>query len=544
MSSMGVMPIPCPHFKITIVKRSQGQSAVAGAAYQSGERLFSEYDQKTKFYNKKKELVRAEIMLPSHASPGFADRATLWNAVEAVENQWNSQLARRIVLAFPVEVPKEQYLSMIKEFCQEQFVSKGMIADFAIHDKGDGNPHAHILLTLRAMDEHGRWLPKARKVYDLDENGERIRLPSGNWKCHKENTVDWNDQKYAEVWRHSWETITNRYLEAAGRPERVALRSFERQGIQQIPTVHLGPAAHQMEKRGVETFLGNLNRDIRAANSLMQSIRSAIRGLQRWIADLNEKKQLLLDALEKAKEPMLSDLLVDYFNLRNEQRSDWSGKAKLKCTVRDFEEVKQAVDYRYNAVLDDIIIPTIFHALFDVTAIQKTEDRDVVLLREPKDAAYYEFSAKDDLVITNKYPGFTPDEVLKSFHADTYCFDSLPEKECFFQYIKSDKVQEVYFTGMFTSNQGDLSVYYYDPESGRIRQYYPDFLAKMKDGTYQLIEVKGDNKIDDVVVQAKKEAALEMAAASGIKYEMYAGSTIMKTHILEDLPVHQTSLLP
>ena len=115
--------------------------------------------------------------------------------------------------------------------------------------------------------------------------------------------------------------------------------------IQQIPTVHLGPAAHQMEKRGVETFLGNLNRDIRAANSLMQSIRSAIRGLQRWIADLNEKKQLLLDALEKAKEPTLPDLLVDYFNLRNEQRSDWSGKAKLKCAVRDFEEVKRAVDY-------------------------------------------------------------------------------------------------------------------------------------------------------------------------------------------------------
>ena len=196
-----------------------------------------------------------------------------------------------------------------------------------------------------SLSEHGKWLPKARKVYDLDENGERIRLPSGNWKCHKENTVDWNDQKYAEVWRHSWETITNRYLEAAGRPERVDLRSFERQGIQQIPTVHLGPAAHQMEKRGVETFLGNLNRDIRAANSLMQSIRSAIRGLQRWITDLNEKKQLLLDALEKAKEPTLSDLLVDYFNLRNEQRSDWSGKAKLKCTVRDFEEVKRAVDY-------------------------------------------------------------------------------------------------------------------------------------------------------------------------------------------------------
>lgn len=217
--------------------------------------------------------------------------------------------------------------------------------------------------------------------------------------------------------------------------------------------------------------------------------------------------------------------------------------AKILREAQDGMDVILADVNQYNAVLDDIIIPTIFHALFDVTAIQKTEDRDVVLLREPKDAAYYEFSAKDDLVITNKYPGFTPDEVLKSFHADTYCFDSLPEKECFFQYIKSDKVQEVYFTGMFTSNQGDLSVYYYDPESGRIRQYYPDFLAKMKDGTYQLIEVKGDNKIDDVVVQAKKAAAQEMAIASGIKYEMYAGSVLMKTHVLEN-PVQQTSIMP
>ena len=336
---------PCPHFDLKIVQRSKRQSAVAAAAYQSGERLFSEYDQKQKYYSHKSEIVHTEIMLPPHAPPEYADRNTLWNAAEAIEKQWNSQLARRLVLAIPRDIPPEQQADLIRDYCREFFVSKGMIADFAIHDKGDGNPHAHILFTMRGMDEQGRWLPKSRKVYDLDENGERIQLPSGNWKCHKENTVDWNDQKYAEVWRHGWETITNRYLEAAGRPERVDLRSFERQGLQQIPTVHLGPAAHQMEKRGIETFLGNLNRDIRAANSLMQSIRSAIRGLQRWIADLSVQKQLLLDALEKAKEPTLSDLLVDYFNLRNEQRSDWSGKAKLKCTVRDFEEVKRAVEY-------------------------------------------------------------------------------------------------------------------------------------------------------------------------------------------------------
>lgn len=131
-------------------------------------------------------------------------------------------------------------------------------------------------------------------------------------------------------------------------------------------------------------------------------------------------------------------------------------------------------------------------------------------------------------------PGFTPEEIKKSFHADTYCFDSLPEKECFMQYIKSDKVQEVYFTGLFTSNQGDLPVQYYDPESGRIRQYYPDFFAKMKDGSYRLIEVKGDNKIDDTVVKAKQSAAEEMAVASGMRYLMYASSIINHTHILED----------
>lgn len=204
----------------------------------------------------------------------------------------------------------------------------------------------------------------------------------------------------------------------------------------------------------------------------------------------------------------------------------------LRESVDGIDAVLKAVN-RYNAVLDDYIIPAVFHALFDVTSELKTEDKELVLLREPKDAGYYEFSAKDDLVLTNRYPDFKPEEIAKSFHADTYCFDSKPEKECFMQYITNGKVAEVYFTGMFTSNQGDLSVHYYDPESGRIRQYYPDFLAKMTDGSYQLIEVKGDNKIDNAVVKAKQAAAEEIAVASGVKYLMYAGSRIMNTHILE-----------
>ena len=126
--------MPCPHHDIKIIQRSNHQSAVASAAYQSGERLFSEYDQKQKYYSHKSEIVHTEIMLPPHAPPAYADRNTLWNAAEAVEKQWNSQLARRWVLTIPREIPPDQYAVLVREFCQKQFVSKGMIADFAIHD--------------------------------------------------------------------------------------------------------------------------------------------------------------------------------------------------------------------------------------------------------------------------------------------------------------------------------------------------------------------------------------------------------------------------
>lgn len=212
----------------------------------------------------------------------------------------------------------------------------------------------------------------------------------------------------------------------------------------------------------------------------------------------------------------------------------------LRESVDGIDKVLEAVN-RYNDVLNDYVIPAVFHALYEVSSEVKTEERELILLREPKDGGYYEFTAKDDLVLTNHYPGFTPEQIQKSFHADTYCFDSIPERECFMQYITSGKVKEIYFTGMFTANQGDLSVHYYDPESGRLRQYYPDFLAKMADGSYQLIEVKGDNMIDDAVVNAKKAAAEEMALASGVEYLMYAGSEVCNSHILEDKTSKQTA---
>ena len=343
--------MPVPHLEIRIVQRSKGSSAVAGAAYQAGEKLFSEYDQKAKDHRRKQhEVVYTEIMLPAKAPPEYADRATLWNSVEEAEKQWNSQLARRFVVALPREVPLEMCPQMLKEYCNEHFVSKGMCCDFAIHDPDPPghNPHCHIMLTMRAIDENGKWMPKSRKVYDLDENGERIKLPSGRWKSHKEDTVDWNEQYHAEEWRHGWEVIQNKYLELAGSPERVDMRSYERQGLDIIPTVHMGAAVCALERKGIETNIGNLNRDIKTANRMMNAIRSTIKNLRNWIADILEATKEAFAEMEAEKKnasPDLSTLLRDYMNLRKAERSDWSRYGQQKGTADDLKDVSHAMIY-------------------------------------------------------------------------------------------------------------------------------------------------------------------------------------------------------
>ena len=149
--------MPCPHNEISIVQRSHRQSAVAAAAYQSGEKLFCEYDQEVKHYPEKRGIVHNEILLPANAPLEYTDRNTLWNAAEAVEKQWNSQLARRWVLSIPREIPPDQYAALVRDFCRQQFVSKGMCVDFAIHDKGDGNPHAHVMLTISRLPVRTIW---------------------------------------------------------------------------------------------------------------------------------------------------------------------------------------------------------------------------------------------------------------------------------------------------------------------------------------------------------------------------------------------------
>ena len=301
-----------------MVQRSKGKSAVAAAAYRSGTKLVNEWDGMTHNYTRKGGIVHSEILLPAHAPPEFQDRSALWNSVEQIEKSSNSQLAREIEVALPVELSRDQQLALVRSYVQDNFVSVGMCADFSLHDKGDGNPHAHILLTVRPLTETGTWGAKCRKVYDLDARGQRIPDGSGGWKNHREDTTDWNDRDKSEQWRKAWADYVNNALEAAGRPERIDHRSYKRQGVEKIPTIHMGVAATRMERRGIQTDKGNVNRQIAADNKLLKEIKARITRLYNW-------------SKEQAAQP-LSDqpTIAQLWQMQQEMNQPTSRSGKVK----------------------------------------------------------------------------------------------------------------------------------------------------------------------------------------------------------------------
>ncbi len=289
------------HCSIKIISRGKGKSAVAAAAYRSGETLTNEYDGITHDYSRKGGIVHTEILLPDHAPAEYAGRSVLWNAVEKAEKAKDAQLAREIELALPHELTREQSISLVREYVKEQFVSAGMCADIAIHDKNDGNPHAHVMLTTRPIEQDGTWGAKQKKEYILDRDGNKIYDPKKrSYKCKSIPATDWNDQTKAEEWRSAWAEICNQVLEQNGHTERIDHRSYARQGIDQIPSVHLGVAAFQMEKRGIRTERGNLNREIEVTNRRLRQLKARISKLQNWLKEeaANTEPPTLADVIQ------------------------------------------------------------------------------------------------------------------------------------------------------------------------------------------------------------------------------------------------------
>ncbi|MCI9448545.1 MAG: MobA/MobL family protein [Lachnospiraceae bacterium] len=283
------------HCSVKIIGRSKGKSAIAAAAYRAGEKLYDRETGLTHDFTRKGGVVHREILLPDHAPKEYLDRQTLWESVTKVEKKSNAQFAREVEVALPMEFSRELQLAVIWDYVQTNFVSKGMCADIAIHDKSNGNPHAHILLTARPIKADGSWDAKEKKEYARDENGNRIplidkktgkqKLGKRNEKLWKRITVqanDWNDRGNVDKWRKSWADICNRYLSVE---QQIDHRSYKRQGLPLEPTIHEGFRARQMEQRGEVSDRCEYNRIIRQLNSVTKEWYQAMKALHQMIME-------------------------------------------------------------------------------------------------------------------------------------------------------------------------------------------------------------------------------------------------------------------
>lgn len=283
------------HCSIKIIGRSGGKSAVASAAYRSGETLMDDRTGLIHDFTKKRGVVFTEISLPAHAPPEYADRNVLWNAVEKIEKKSNAQLAREIEVALPKELSRECQIKIVRRYVQENFISVGMCADWALHDKSNGNPHAHIMLTMRGIKPDGSWAQKEKKIYALDEEGNRIplidqatgeqKLGKRNEKLWKRITVepnDWNDHSKAEIWRKSWADICNEYLSLE---QQIDHRCYKQQELDLEPTIHEGYRARKMEKAGFVSNRCEYNRIVKKLNELKAKWLITMQALQKTIME-------------------------------------------------------------------------------------------------------------------------------------------------------------------------------------------------------------------------------------------------------------------
>ncbi len=343
------------HMEAKVVSRGAGRSAVAASAYLSCSRLYNDYDGIQHDYTKKRGLVWQEVFLPKCAPQEWQDREKLWNAVEEVETAKDSRLAREFVVALPIELNREEQIALLQEFIREQFVSDGMCADAAIHDTDGHNPHAHILLTVRPLDERGKWQYKTEKEYLCMKNGEERGFTaaefrtaqSGGWEKQypykvgkkkvymtpsaadaqglvradkhpkstrygRQNPISerWNSEEQLVEWRKEWADVTNRYLERAGREERIDHRSNAARGLDEIPTIHEGVAAQALERKGIISDRCEINRQIKADSALLRELKAEVKKLAALVSRT-------VPAIAEGLEKLRSRVLIFCYQLRH-----------------------------------------------------------------------------------------------------------------------------------------------------------------------------------------------------------------------------------
>ena len=335
------------HLEAKVVGRGAGRSAVAASAYLSCSHLYNDYDGVQHAYTRKQGLVWQRVFLPEYAPQEWQDREKLWNAVEEVETAKDSRLAREFVVALPIKLNREEQIELLQEFVREQFVADGMCADAAIHDTDGHNPHAHILLTVRPLDERGKWQYKTEKEYLCMKNGEERGFTAAEFKAAqnegwekqypykvgkkkvymtpsaaeaqglvradkhpkstrygRQNPISerWNSEEQLAAWRAAWADVSNRHLERAGREERIDHRSNAARGLDEIPTIHEGAAAQALERRGIISDRCELNRQIKADNTLLRELKAEIKKLAALVA---RTVPAIAEGLEKLRSRVL-----------------------------------------------------------------------------------------------------------------------------------------------------------------------------------------------------------------------------------------------
>ena len=324
------------------------RGADGAAAYHSGVKL-NEHD-----YAKKIGIVHSEVMLPKHAPESFRDSGTLWNSVEMAKKQHNEQTSRMVVVALPNELTPEQNINMVRDYIQRNFVGGGMCAHFSlhsghIHEHKDptypfqdlairkDNPHVHIQLTMRPLNSDGTWANKARKEYILDKNGNRIKLPRGEWKSRNIPLTDWEKPETLLKWRENWAVTVNKELERHGFDERISHKSLKDQGIDREPTIHMGHTAWNLEKKGIKTEQGEINREIMTRNKAKEMMEPEAKAEQ--IHKLREDYIAVDTEVSKIKQ-LISDIERKKITTRNNAEEIEERAGQIQSTMKRIEELR------------------------------------------------------------------------------------------------------------------------------------------------------------------------------------------------------------
>ena len=324
---------------------------MAAAAYRAGEKLHSKYYGEDSDYTRKGGVICSEILLPSHAPPEYADRETLWNAVEKAERGKKAQLAYSFDIALQNEFSMQENIALARQFLLENFVSRGMVVDFSVHspDKEDGgisNPHFHVMCPIRPIESDGSWGNKQRREYVLDEHGERVldEAGNGNYVFNAVSTTDWGKPETLETWRQGLAETCNAKFAEKGLDCRIDHRSYERQGIEQIPTIHEGPSVRAMEAKGIRTDKGDLNRWIRKTNAMLREAKQKIAALIGWMKDVKAE-------LSNPQPPTLNDLLA--LHCANRNKGAYSNKAK-NANLQRYAEAFSFLQSKNLYTVDDL----------------------------------------------------------------------------------------------------------------------------------------------------------------------------------------------